>query len=164
MDYICIGKIVNTHGIKGEIRILSSFEFKDKVFKKDMTIYIGKKKEKEVISTYRHHKNFEMITMNGYNNINQILKYKGLLVYIDKEDLVLNNDEFLDSDLINLKVIVNDEEKGIVTDIRVINEKNKLLVINYLDKEVLIPYKEVFVKNININKGIIELDPIEGMF
>ena len=41
MNYIYIGKIVNTHGLKGEIRILSDFEFKDKVFVPNMKIYIG---------------------------------------------------------------------------------------------------------------------------
>ena len=43
MDYIKIGKIVNTHGIKGEVRLLSKFPYKDKVFVKDMIIYIDKK-------------------------------------------------------------------------------------------------------------------------
>ena len=77
MKYLYIGKIVNTHGIKGEIRIISKFKFKEKVFKKDMTIYIGENKDKEIISTYRVHKNFDMITMNGYDNINQqYLDYK----------------------------------------------------------------------------------------
>jgi tRNA G18 (ribose-2'-O)-methylase SpoU len=69
MKYVLIGKIVNTHGLKGEVRILSSFKYKDRVFKPDMNIYIGKNKINEVINSYRHHKIFEMITMNGYNNI-----------------------------------------------------------------------------------------------
>ena len=45
MKFINIGKIVNTHGIKGELRILSDFKYKDKVFKKDFKFYIGKDKE-----------------------------------------------------------------------------------------------------------------------
>ena len=56
MKLIKIGKIVNTHGIKGEVRLLSKFPYKDKVFIKDMNIYIDKK-YKEVISSYRKHKN-----------------------------------------------------------------------------------------------------------
>ena len=52
MNYINVGKIVNTHGIKGELRILSKFKFKNKVFKKDMIIYIGNNKDKEVINYY----------------------------------------------------------------------------------------------------------------
>ena len=86
-QFVWIGKIVNTHGIKGEIRILSDFSQKEKVFQKNFPIYIGKKKEKEVITSYRHHKNFEMITMAGYTDINQVLKYKGLSVYVKREDL-----------------------------------------------------------------------------
>ena len=76
MTLIKIGKIVNTHGIKGELRLLSKFPYKDKVFINNMKIYINKKDE-EIINTYRKHKNFDMITLKGYNNINEVLKYKG---------------------------------------------------------------------------------------
>ena len=51
MEYIYVGKIVNTHGIKGELRLLSKFPYKDKVFINNMTIYIDKK-DKEIINTY----------------------------------------------------------------------------------------------------------------
>ena len=44
MNYVYIGKIVNTHGIRGEVRLLSNFRYKDKVFIKNMNIYIGKDK------------------------------------------------------------------------------------------------------------------------
>ena len=64
--YIYLGKIVNTHGIKGEIRILSDFDYKDIVFKKDFKIYIGKDKQEETINTYRVHKNYDMI-LTGTN-------------------------------------------------------------------------------------------------
>ena len=74
-EYIYIGKIVNTHGIKGEVRILSNFEYKDKVFLENRRIYIGEEHIEEIVNTYRHHKIFDMITMKGYNNINQVLKY-----------------------------------------------------------------------------------------
>ena len=39
MDYIYIGKIVNTHGIKGEVRILSDFKYKDRIFKNGFNMY-----------------------------------------------------------------------------------------------------------------------------
>ena len=87
MKYIIIGKIVNTHGIKGELRILSDFKYKDKIFKKGFPLYIGYTKEKEIINTYRPHKQFDMVTFNNYNNINEVLKYKGEYVFINKEDL-----------------------------------------------------------------------------
>ena len=109
MKYVIIGKIVNTHGLKGEVRILSDFKFKDKVFKKGMNIYIGKDKVCEKINSYRFHKIFDMITMKGYNDIDQVLKYKGDYVFVNKEDIVLNENEYLDEDIVGLNVYVDDK-------------------------------------------------------
>ena len=116
MNLIKIGKIVNTHGIKGELRILSKFPYKDKVFINNMKIYIDKK-DIEIINTYRRHKNFDMITLKGYNNINEVLKYKGKYVYIDSSDIKLDNNKYLDEELIGLTVIYENIEKGIIKDI-----------------------------------------------
>lgn len=164
IEYICIGKIVNTHGIKGELRLLSDFEYKDKVFVKGMKIYVGRKKELEVINSYRHHKCFEMITLRNYFDINQVLKYKGLSVYIDKNDLVLDDNQILDRDLIGLNVYVDEVESGIVTAVRDEGNSNKIIEIEYNYDIVLIPYNDVFVKNINIKEKRIDILPIEGMF
>ena len=54
MTLIKIGKIVNTHGIKGELRLLSKFPYKDKVFINNMTIYIDKK-DKEIINLFNEY-------------------------------------------------------------------------------------------------------------
>ena len=161
-DYIYVGKIVNTHGLKGEIRILSDFEYKDKVFIPGMTIYIGRKKEQEKIVTYRHHKNFEMITMDGYNDIDQVLRYKGLYVYVKREDLSLEKDEYLDSDYIDLDVIIDNNNIDKVIDIRD-SGNNKFLVIK-TEKEVFVPLQKEFIKEVNLDKKYIVIVPIKGMF
>ena len=70
MKYIYIGKIVNTHGLKGEVRILSGFKYKDLIFKNNFKIYIGEDKIPEIINSYRYHKIFDMITIKGINSIN----------------------------------------------------------------------------------------------
>lgn len=67
MELIKIGKIVNTHGIKGELRILSKFPYKEKIFIKNMKLYIDKK-DIETINTYRKHKNFDMVTFTIYKH------------------------------------------------------------------------------------------------
>ena len=162
-DYIYIGKIVNTHGLKGEIRIISDFEFKDKVFVPGIKFYLGRKKEVVTVKSYRHHKNFEMITTEEYDDINQVERLKKLYVYIKKIDLKLDEDEYLDSDLIGLDVIVDKEKKGIVTNIRDTGN-NKFLVINNDGKEVFIPYNKEFIKEINIKDNYIVIEPIKGMF
>ena len=114
MKYILIGKIVNTHGLKGEVRILSSFKYKNKVFIPNMKVYIGKDKIPEEINTYRHHKIFEMITMKNYDDINQILKYKGEYIFVNKEDIKLGKNEYLDEDIIGLNVYTDNKILGTV--------------------------------------------------
>ena len=161
MEYIYLGKIVNTHGIKGEVRIISNFRYKSRVFVKGFTIYIGKKKDKEVIDSYRVHKNYDMIVMKEYANINEVLKYKGEAVYIKKDDLKLERGEVLDEDLIGMKVLMNGEEKGKVS--KVLREKqDRLVVVNDRGK-YYIPYVKGVVKEINLKEGII-LEDISGLF
>lgn len=162
MNYICIGKIVNTHGIKGEVRLLSNFKYKNKVFKKGMLIYIGKNKEKELIFSYRPHKQFDMITMEGYNNINQVLKYKGMKVYINKEDLILKKGEYLDEDLIGLDVRINNKIVGVVKNIEKYPQQNLILVKNS-KKEFLIPYVSDIIEEINFEKRYISIQDIKGL-
>lgn len=162
-DYIYVGKIVNTHGLKGEVRILSDFEKKDKVFVPGMTIYIGRKKEKEVINTYRHHKVFDMITMQGYSDINEIIRYKGLYVYVRKEDLKLDDNDYLLSDLIDLDVYVDDNKVGVITDVRD-SGNNKFVVVKTEEKEVFVPLQDEFIKKVDLNKKIVIIEPIKGMF
>ena len=161
-EYIYIGKIVNTHGIKGEVRLLSNFKYKNKVFKKGMLIYIGKNKENEVIFSYRPHKQFDMITMEGYININQVLKYKGMKVYINKEDLILKEDEYLDEDLIGLDVMINNKVVGVVKNIEKYPQQNLILVKNS-KKEFLIPYVSDIIEEINFEKRYISIQDIKGL-
>ena len=162
MKYVLIGKIVNTHGIKGEIRILSDFKYKDRVFVPDMKIYIGKDKKEEVIKTYRHHKIFEMITMNNYNDINEVLKYKGDYVFINKEDLILKENEYLNEDLINLEVYIDDKYIGTIKKIEKYS-KNELFRVKNNEKDYLIPYNFDIILNVDLKKKRIDVKNIPGL-
>ena len=88
---IYIGKIVSTHGIKGELRILSDFEYKDRVFKVGNKLVINNKDY--VIRSYRHHKNFEMVTLDDYHDINEVLFLLKNKVYFKESDLELSDNE-----------------------------------------------------------------------
>lgn len=161
MKLIKIGKIVNTHGIKGEVRLLSKFPYKDKVFVKDMNIYIDKK-YKEVISSYRKHKNFDMITLAGYNNINDVLKYKGLNVYVDKDDIMLDNNKYLDEDIIGNNVIYKGINVGRIKDIERYDKYSLLVILG--KKEYLIPYNDNLVDKIDISNKNVYIKDIDGLF
>ena len=145
MKFINIGKIVNTHGIKGELRILSDFKYKDKVFKKDFKFYIGKDKEELIVNSYRYHKIFDMVTFNDLNDINLVLKYKGKEVYINEEDLDLDGEIYIDN-LIGYKVVVGTKDIGVVTDVMHM-KANDILRVN----DILIPYVKEFIIKIEDN-------------
>lgn len=163
MEYLYIGKIVNTHGIKGEVRILSKFRYKEKVFKKGNFIYIGKNKDQECILSYRVHKQFDMIVMDGYTNINEVLKYKGKNVYINRDDLVLGEGEYLDEDLIGLDVFMDDVLIGSLERIERMPYQDKI-VVNKDGKEYLVPYVCDIIKTINLKDRIMVLEKIDGLF
>ncbi len=162
MKYTLIGKLVNTHGLKGEVRILSDFKYKDRVFIPGMKIYIGKEKICETIKTYRHHKIFEMITMENYNDINEVLKYKGDYVFVNKADIKLLENEYLDEDIIGLNVYVDSECLGKVRKIENHNG-NEILVIS-AEKDYLIPYNFDIIESVNLEKGEILVRNIPGLF
>ena len=163
MKYVLIGKLVNTHGLKGEVRILSNFKYKDKVFIPGMHIYIGKNKTEEVITSYRHHKIFEMIMMDGYNDINEVLKYKGDYVFVNKEDIKLGVNEYLDGDIIGLNVIVDDKIIGNVKKIENHNGNEILVVLNE-NKNYLIPYNFDIIKNVDLKNKEMHVNNISGLF
>ena len=157
MNKILVGKVVNTHGIKGEIRIRSNFKYKDRVFVVGNYINILDKDYK--ITSYRYHKVFDMVKLEGFNDINDVLFMKGKDVYFDKDKLNLDSNEVLDDDLINYKVKYEDKI-GTIKEIMDING-NRVIRVE-LDREYLIPYNDEFVK-VNSKDKEIEIKIIEGM-
>ena len=157
MDKIYIGKIVNTHGVKGELRIRSNFEFKDRVFKINNKLIINDKEYN--IRSYRKHKTFDMVCLDEYNNINDVLFLVGNKVYFDKEKLELNNNEEIDKDLFEYKVNINNMDGKIIEVLDTGN--NKVLRVS-ADRDYLVPYNENFVI-IDRNKKEINIDLIDGM-
>ncbi len=160
MEKIYIGKVVSTHGIKGELRILSNFQFKDKAFKVGTNLYI--KDEIHTIKSYRRHKNYDMITIDNYNNINDVLYLLKENVYKEKDELNLSNGEILDSELLTYKVIDKNKKSGIIKEIFLASSSNKIIRVLF-DKEVLIPLSSPMIKKIDKDKKIIEVELIDGM-
>lgn len=161
MNYLYVGKIVNTHGIKGELRILSKFKFKDKVFCKNNKIYIGKEKIEEIINGYRIHKNFDMITLEGYDNINQVLKYKNEKVFINKDEL--EYDGYLDEDLIGLKVYADEKYIGTISSVEYIKSSSLIIIKNEKNKNVYVPNNKDFIKSIDVSNKKVYIKYVEGL-
>ena len=158
MDKVFIGKIVSCHGIKGELKILSDFQYKDKVFVVGNKLIIDDREY--VIRSYRVHKNFDMVTLDSYKDINEVLFLLKKNVYFDKNNLNLESDEILDEDLITYKVLTNTGKVGIIKEIFKASETNKIIRVLF-DKEVLIPIS--FIKKIDKDKKEITVELIDGM-
>ena len=153
MNKIILGKYVNTHGIKGEIRIKSDFKYKDKVFQIGNSIIIDNKEY--VINSYRKHKDYDMVTLNGIDDINKIPFNKNILVYIDR-DKYLDNNDYLDSDLIGF-MVYNSEIRKKVLNITYLNNNKKLLKVT----DGYIPFE--LIEHIDFSKKTIKVMEVSGL-
>ena len=163
MEYIYIGKIVSTHGIKGEIKIISDFDFKDKAFKVNNKVYFGEEKREFIINSYRKHKNYDMITLEGYNDINKVLSFMRERVYIKEEELNLDSNEYLDSSLIGLDIYNNDNYLGKIVEIFSPSPNRKVIRFINDNKFFLVPYMQNFVKAIDLDDKKVVLYSMEGV-
>lgn len=161
MKYLYLGKIVNTHGIKGEIRIVSNFDRKALVFKKNFPIYIGNAYKKEIIETYRIHKNYDMVTLKNINDINEVLKYKELKVYINRDDLDLKEDEYILDDLLGFKIISENAEYGFIEDI--FDNKKQILLSIKFEKHYYIPYNSNYIKEVDLKNKIVYVNQVKEL-
>lgn len=150
-EMIYIGKTVSTFGIKGELKVISDFEYCDKAYKVGNKVLINN--IEHIISGIRYHKNYVLLKIDNLNNINDILKYVGYNIYIKRLDLNLSKDEFLYKDLINSEVIDEDDTKlGKV--IEVVNGINVLIKVKGT-KEFYIPLIDNYVKRFDLDKKIL---------
>ena len=160
MEKVYIGKVVNTHGIKGEIRILSDFPYKHLVFSIGKHLIIDDVSYE--IKSYRVHKGYDMVTLGEYTNINDVLFLLKKNVYFDKDKLELGDGEVLDSDLIHYEVLTTDGNRGIIKEIFKASEVNKILRID-IGREVLIPMSSPMIKKIDKENKQVIIELIEGM-
>ena len=151
MTKIYVGKIVNTHGIKGELRIKDNLTTKqrDEIFKIGSNLIIDDKAYK--ITSYRVHKDYDMVTFLGFTNINEVLFLKGKSVYKSKDEINLKDEDILDSELITYKVITTNKKEGKILDVEETGNNYKILRLLINKKQVLVPYHKDFVK-IDSNK------------
>lgn len=159
MEYIYIGDIVNTHGLKGEVRILSDFKFKDSAFKPDMNIYIGKKKIKEKIVNYRIHKNYDMLRFENKRHIDDVIIYKGESAYVKRSEL--DYDGYLNEDLIGLDVYCQDKNVGHITNILKTNAHEILVIEN--GKKHMVPNIDEFILNVDLDNKRVDIKYLEGL-
>ncbi|HPE15282.1 MAG TPA: ribosome maturation factor RimM [Bacilli bacterium] len=161
MEYISVGKIMETFALKGEVKIASNFKLKEKVFVAGNNLYVGNNKECLVISKIRFYKDRVYVLFEGFNHIDEAEKYLKEIVYIKKEEISLDGD-YLDEDIIGFNIIDKSKNIGILKKINYVGN-NSLFEISSNNKTFYIPNNKEFIKKIDFGKKEIIVETIKGM-
>ena len=158
MEKLFVGKVVTTHGIKGEIKLLSSFQFKNKVFCVGNKLIIDNNEYE--IKSYRVHKGFDMVTLDDYHDINEVLFLLKKEVYVDKDSLDFSDDEVLDEELMEFEVITTDGRRGKILEIFYASPTNKVMRID-IGYEYLVPFNSPFMKKLDKKEKTVLVEILE---
>lgn len=160
-QFLEAGEIVNTHGIRGEIKIMpwaDSPEFLCQ-FK---TLYMDGNPVKVLSS--RPHKTMVLALLEGITSVEEAMKLKGKVLFIDRSDVTLPEGRHFLADLMGLTVLdaATGEELGKVEDILTPPAHN-VYVVRGKGKEYMIPAVDAFLAETNVESGYIKVNLIEGM-
>lgn len=164
MEFVKIAKILNTHGVKGELKVDVYTDFLDERFKKDSLIYIGKEYKAYKVESYRFHNNFMLLTLGGILNVDEVIKLKNSYIYKSTDDIKPLEDGFYFRDLKNLDVYMEDKLVGKVLYAESGIASNYLRVLSLNSKEVLVPILDPFILNVDMQNNRVNLKKVEGLF
>lgn len=171
--YFKVGKIVNTHGIKGEVRVITTSDFAETRYKIGNVLYYfskpGKQSPEEAIpltiKSYRVHKQFDLLSFVDHPSIHDVEPYKGgyLTVSEDQRE-ALEAGEYYYNEIIGCDVYAEDGRLlGRVTEI-LSPGANDVWVVHADDgREFMIPYIADVVKNVDVDNKRITVHLLEGL-
>ncbi len=167
-DRFQVGVIASTHGLQGEVNVFPTTEDPNRFKKlKKVTLHTQRGEEIELdVQSARFFKKFVIVKFKQYNNINDVEKFRGCELTIDRKDAIkLEPGEYYCADLMGLS-IVDEEDKilGTVTDIiqTGANDVYEMTKENSEDK-IYIPAIKDCVKNIDLENKKITIHVIEGL-
>jgi len=171
-NFIAIGKIVKPIGIKGNLKIIYLTDFPERFNKLEKILLFDEKKGEFYSDNFRHEYYFEIsdcklfenyvnIKFAGYDDINKSKNLVSMILMVNEKDRVKLSDGYYFYELIGLDVYDKDKYLGQVDRIHNYGSGDLFSILRN-GKEILIPYKKEFVKNIDTAKKRIDLDLIEG--
>lgn len=163
-----VGKIVNTHSLKGEVKVISSTDFEEERFKKGSKLLITRGNQlirEVVVQSYRNHKNFLLVKFEGIDSVEEAEKLKNLQIKIDSDEVgELEENEFYFHQIIGCEVFdENDKNLGEIIDILTPGANDVWVIKGENGKEILIPYIEDVVKKIDIKSKKVNIEVMEGL-
>lgn len=168
MNYFNVGKIVNTQGLQGEMRVLSVSDFTDERFKKGAILALFDEKDNYVqdveIASHRKQKNFDIIKFKGMYHINAIEKYKNFNLKVSEDDLTdLDDGEFYYHEIIGLEVYENDQFIGEIKEILQPGANDVWVVKRKGKKDLLLPYIPPVILGVDLENHRVDVELLEGL-
>lgn len=164
-DFLAVGKIVNTHGVKGEVRVIP---MTSDVSRFDYLLYTwikvdGKLREFRVTQV-RYHKQFVLVKLQGVNNMTDAEALKGCELLVDREHArPLEEDEYFICDLIGMQVYEGDKLLGELTDVLETGSNDVYVVTDSNKKEILIPALKSVVTEVDMEHKRMQVILPEGL-
>lgn len=158
---LCVGEIVNTHGVRGELKVVPLLDNSEDLLDYKHFFIDGKSYERASI---RFHKNFALIKLKGIDDMNLAESFKGKFLELPREELKpLPDGRYYICDLIGLKVI--DEVIGELGNITEVIEtvSNDVYVVDYKGKDLCIPILENVVQDVDLDSGIVKVTLPKGL-
>ncbi len=165
-DLLQVGIISSTHGVRGEVKVFPTTD-DVKRFQKLKTVLLDTEKEQLCleIENVKFFKQFAILKFKGYDNINDIEKYKGKGLFVTRENAVeLEEDEYFIADLIGIRVISDDERiKGSLKDV-ITTGANDVYVIGLEDgRELLLPAIRECILDVSVADNLMKVHILEGL-
>ncbi|NIK10766.1 ribosome maturation factor RimM [Alkalibacillus almallahensis] len=167
-DYLKVGTIVNTHGVQGEVRVMSVTDFNERYETGNRLFMNWNNQMVEIIvQSHRAHKQFDLLTFEGYDTMESVEPLKQTTLYVSAEDLhELDEDEFYYFEIIGCDVyFTTGEHLGRIKEVMQPGA-NDVWVVDRPEpgaKDALIPFIDDIVKDIDIENGLITIEYMEGL-
>jgi len=160
-QFLEAGEIVNTHGVRGEVKILPWADSPDFLCQFD-TFYLEGRPVKVLAA--RPHKTMVLASLEGVDTVEKAMKLKGKVLSIDRTGVELPDGRHFLADLMGLTVLnaATGEELGTIEDI-LTPPAHEVYVVRGKGKEYMIPAVDAFLVETNVEEGYLKVNLIEGM-
>jgi len=165
-DLLQVGVITQTHGIRGEVKVFPTTDDPGRFVElKHVMLDTGRETLPLEIENVKFFKQFVILKFKGYDNINDIERYKRCPRLVEREDAVpLEEDEYFIADMIGMKVVTDQgEEFGTLKDVMETGANDVYVVEMDHKKELLIPAIKQCIRNVDIEAGRMEVHLMEGL-
>lgn len=164
-EYLETGKFVGTHGVKGELK-LEPWSDSPEVVKNLKRLYFNEGKTEIKPVSMRVHKTHVLVTLEGVDTIEKADELRNKVVYLNRNDVVLPEGKYFLQDMLGLTAVDANtkEEYGKIVDIYETRANDVYEIEGKDGKKHLFPAVEPMIERIDMENGIIEIKPIEGIF